>query len=82
MTSRASDLGRGGRFVAACLAGIWLIAGLVAVGIGLWLRPGVLPTLLGVLSVGYGALWLRVAVTGERERWPRLLGRSGGRRRH
>jgi hypothetical protein len=67
---RAADLGRGGRFIAACLAAIWLLAGLAAVGMGLWLRPGALPILLGLLAMGYGWLWLRVALTGKRPPWP------------
>jgi hypothetical protein len=67
---RQADLGRGGRFVATCLAGVWLTAGLVALGAGLGLRPGVFRVCLGVLALGYGWLWVRVAVTGERQRWP------------
>jgi hypothetical protein len=65
-----AGLGRGGRFVAACLAGIWLTAGLSAVGMGVWLRPSVLMVCLGVFALGYGWVWVRVAVTGERQRWP------------
>jgi len=78
MIARDSDLGRGGRFVAACLAGIWLVAGLTAIGIGVWRRAGVLTSVLGVLAVGYGLLWVRVAVTGERQRWPRRNSRPKG----
>jgi hypothetical protein len=69
---RRSELGRGGRLVAACLTAIWLGAGLAGLAMGLWLRRGVLPVLLGVLALGYAWLWLRVAVTGERQSWPRL----------
>jgi len=68
-----SDVGRGGRVVAVCLAAIWLAGGLVAVIIGAWLRPGPLPILLGLLALGYGWLWVRVARTGQRQRW--TLGR-------
>jgi hypothetical protein len=64
-----SDVGRGGRIVAACLAAIWLAGGLVAVLIGVWLMPGPLPTLLGLLALGYGWLWVRVARTGQRQQW-------------
>jgi hypothetical protein len=64
-----NDLGRGGRIVAACLAGIWLAGGSMAVVLGVWLRPGVLPVLLGILGVVYGWVWARVAITGERQRW-------------
>jgi hypothetical protein len=67
---RRADLGRGGRFVAACLAGIWLTAGVIAVGAGLWLRPSVVLVCLGVLALGYGWLWVRVTVTGKRQHWP------------
>ncbi|HEY7635582.1 MAG TPA: hypothetical protein VH763_08565 [Gemmatimonadales bacterium] len=70
MVARQGDLGRGGRFLAACLAGIWLGAGLMAVGVGLWVRHSALPVVLGLLAVGYGWIWVRVAITGERRRWP------------
>ena len=66
-----SRIGRGGRIVAACLAGIWLAAGVAAIAIGLRFRPGALPVGLGLLATGYGWVWARVAVTGERLRWPR-----------
>ena len=77
------DLGRGGRLVAACLAGIWLAGGLVGVVMGVWIRPAALPVLLGLLGLGYGWLWAKVAVSGRRLRW--ALGRrarkdgAGGR---
>jgi hypothetical protein len=67
---KANDLGRGGRVVAACLAGIWLAAGSIAVVVGVRLRPAVLPTVIGLLALGYGWLWARVALTGQRQRWP------------
>jgi hypothetical protein len=66
---RRIELGRGGRVLAAGLAGIWLAAGSIAVVIGVRLRPGVLPTLIGLLALGYGWLWARVALTGQRQRW-------------
>jgi hypothetical protein len=72
-----ADLGRGGRIVAACLAAVWLGAGVAAMAVGVWFRPGVLPILLGVLAAAYGWLWWRVAVTGERLGWPSR--RSKGR---
>jgi hypothetical protein len=64
-----NDLGRGGRVLAACLAGIWIGAGSIAIVIGVRLRPGVLTTLIGLLALGYGWLWARVALTGQRLRW-------------
>lgn len=66
----AAGLGWGGRVIAACLAIIWILAGLAAVVMGVWLRPGALPVILGLLAIGYGWLWLRVAVTGRRQAWP------------
>ncbi|HUR94038.1 MAG TPA: hypothetical protein VMY76_05615 [Gemmatimonadales bacterium] len=68
-----TGLGRGGRFVAACLAGIWLACGSMAMIIGVSIRPGLLPTILGLLGVAYGWLWARVALTGRRQHW--ALGR-------
>jgi hypothetical protein len=65
-----SDLGPGGRLVAAGLAAVWIVAGLVALGVGLRLRPGVLPVVLGVLAVGYGWIWVQVVRTGRRRPWP------------
>jgi hypothetical protein len=65
-----SDLGPGGRLVAAGLAAVWIVAGLVAVAVGLRLRPGVLPVVLGVLAVGYGWIWVQVVRTGRRRPWP------------
>ena len=47
----------------------WLAAGSIAVVIGVRLRPGVLPTRIGLLALGYGWLWARVARTGQRQRW-------------
>jgi len=69
LSTRRNDLGRGGRILAAGLAGIWLAAGSIAVVIGVRVRPGVLPTVIGVLALGYGWLWARVALTGQRQRW-------------
>jgi len=65
-----SDLGPGGRLVAAGLAAVWIVAGLVALAVGLRLRPGVLPVVLGVLAVGYGWIWVQVVRTGRRRPWP------------
>lgn len=81
---QGSDVGRGGRVVAASLAGVWLAAGAAAIVIGLWLRPAVLPVILGLMAAAYGWVWARVAMTesaspgrgGERRR--RLTGRSRG----
>jgi hypothetical protein len=67
---RRADLGRGGRFLAACLAAVWLSAGLAAVVIGLWLQHAALPVFLGLLAMAYGWVWSRVAITGERQGWP------------
>lgn len=78
---RPASLGRGGRFLAACLAGTWLMAGLAAVGVGVWVRPSALPICLGLLAMGYGFVWLRVAITGHRQDWPLWnRTRTGGRR--
>jgi hypothetical protein len=67
---QGSGLGAGGRAVAACLAVVWIGAGLAAVVIGLRLRPGVLPVVLGALAVGYGWLWVEVVRTGRKRPWP------------
>jgi hypothetical protein len=56
--------------VAFMLAAVWTAAGFAALATGIWLRPGVLPVLLGVLAVGYGWLWGQVARTGRRQPWP------------
>ena len=66
----AASLGWGGRVIAASLAIIWLLAGFAAVVMGVWLQPGALPIILGLLAIGYGGLWLRVAITGRRQAWP------------
>ena len=72
MSGPKSDphLGRGGRVLAAVLAAIWLAAGLIALAIGLWFRPGIVPLVVGPLALGYGWIWSRVAVTGRRQAWP------------
>jgi hypothetical protein len=70
-----SELGPGGRTIAAGLAAVWAGAGLAGVVVGLVLRPGGLPVVLGALAIAYASLWLRVAVTGRRIRW------GGGRKR-
>ena len=69
MPERA-ELGSADRAVAAILAAIWIVAGVAGLAIGLWLRPALLPLLLSPLALGYGWLWLRVARTGRRQRWP------------
>jgi len=65
-----SDLGPGGRLVAAGLAAVWIVGGLGSLAVGLRLRPGVLPVVLGVLAVGYGWIWVQVVRTGRRRPWP------------
>jgi hypothetical protein len=65
-----SDLGPGGRLVAAGLAAVWIMGGLGSLAVGLRLRPGVLPVVLGVLAVGYGWIWVQVVRTGRRRPWP------------
>jgi hypothetical protein len=65
-----SELGAGGRVVAACLATVWIGAGIACLAVGLRLRPGVVPVVLGVLAVGYGWLWVEVARTGRKRPWP------------
>jgi len=62
-------LDRPSRIVAAILAGIWIGAGLATIGAALWLRPSVIPVLLGLCATGYGILWARVALTGRRLTW-------------
>jgi hypothetical protein len=52
------------------LAAIWIVAGLAALTIGLWLRPALLPVLLSPLALAYGWIWARVARTGRRQQWP------------
>jgi hypothetical protein len=66
-----AELGRGGRILAVALAAIWVAAGLIALGVGLWLRPGIVPVLVSPLALGYGWIWARVAATGRRQEWPR-----------
>jgi hypothetical protein len=65
-----SELGAGGRLIAACLAIVWIGAGIAAIAVGLRVRPGVVPVVLGVLAVGYGWLWVEVARTGQKRPWP------------
>jgi hypothetical protein len=67
---KAGRMGRAERIVAACLAAIWCAAGLAALAMGLWLRPGIMPVVLGLLAIAYGWVWSRVALSGERRRWP------------
>jgi hypothetical protein len=68
--SPQSELGPGGRGVAAVLAVVWIGAGATAIVVGVrrgsWLQP-----LLGAFALAYGVLWARVARTGVRLRWPR-----------
>ncbi|MGH7515536.1 MAG: hypothetical protein ACREOQ_21750 [Gemmatimonadales bacterium] len=68
--SVGSELGAGGRVVAACLATVWIGAGIASLAVGLRLRPGVVPVVLGLLAVGYGWLWVEVARTGQKRPWP------------
>jgi hypothetical protein len=72
-------LGRGGRILAVALATIWLTAGLIALAIGLWLRPALVPVMISPLALGYGWIWARVAVTGRRQEWPPWRRRDQGR---
>jgi hypothetical protein len=65
-----AGLGRGGRILAVALAAIWLVAGMIGLAIGVWLRPAILPVLISPLALGYGWIWARVAVTGRRQEWP------------
>jgi hypothetical protein len=68
--SVGSELGAGGRVVAACLATVWIGVGIASLAVGLRLRPGVVPVVLGLLAVGYGWLWVEVARTGRKRPWP------------
>lgn len=70
-------LGRADRILAACLAGVWLAGGALALVLGTKVRPAVLPVVLGVLALGYGWLWARVALTGRRQGWRVGRGRRG-----
>ena len=63
-----SDLGRGGRIVAAVLAVIWLATGAVVVIYG-FRRRAWFAVLLGVPALVYGGMWIAVARTGQRLRW-------------
>lgn len=65
-----SELGPGGRAVAACLATVWIGAGIAALAVGFRVRPGVVPVVLGLLAVSYGWLWVEVARTGRKRPWP------------
>jgi hypothetical protein len=65
-----SELGVGGRVVAACLATVWIGAGVASLAVGLRVRPGIVPVVLGLLAVGYGWLWVEVARTGRKRPWP------------
>jgi hypothetical protein len=78
-TRKRTELGRGGRILAAALAAIWLAAGLAALALGVWLRPAIVPVLLSPLALGYAWLWARVAVTGRRQEWPRWSRGGQGR---
>jgi hypothetical protein len=57
------------RVAAALLAGAWLVAGVAAIAVGL-VRHRWIGLPLGLLSALYGVLWVRVAQTGRRIRWP------------
>jgi hypothetical protein len=52
--------------VAGVLAAVWIGAGAAGLASGLWLRPAPAPVILGLLALGYGGLWVRVARTGRR----------------
>ena len=69
-----AELGPGGRIIAGILGAIWIVTGLGALAIGLWLRPRLLLVLVGPLALLYGWLWVRVARTGRRVPWPYGLG--------
>jgi hypothetical protein len=54
---------------AALLAAVWLVGGFCSLFLtfarSLWIG-----LVLGPLAIGYGVLWVRVAQTGRRLRWP------------
>jgi len=60
------------RVVASILATIWMVAGGLAIVLGLskgrWLPP-----LLGALALFYGLIWLRVAREGRQLAWREAL---------
>jgi len=64
------EFGPANRAVAVLLAVVWLAAGATALVIAVAERRW-WGLLLGGLAIGYGALWVRVAQTGARLRWPR-----------
>jgi hypothetical protein len=55
--------------VAALLAGVWLLAGLLALFLA-FARHRWFGLMLGPIAVAYGVLWVRVAQTGRRLQWP------------
>jgi hypothetical protein len=63
-----SDLGWGGRWVAATLAAVWIVGG-AAVIVLMYRRW--LAIVLGIMAIGYGLVWAHVTRTGRRLRWPR-----------
>jgi hypothetical protein len=70
MCNMKPEFGPANRAVAVLLAVVWLTAGTAALFIAVaqhrWWGIA-----LGGLAVGYGTLWIRVARTGARLRWPR-----------
>ena len=63
------ELGPVNRTVAAVLAALWIGAGLAAALLGLARRRWLL-LLLGPLAIAYGLVWVRVARTRRRLKWP------------
>lgn len=65
-----SDLGPAERSFAALLALFWCAGGTLAIALGV--RRGYwVAVLVGVLAVVYGMVWVQVARTGRRLRWPK-----------
>jgi hypothetical protein len=62
---RRTELRRAERGVALLVAVVWLVAGALAVVLGLQ-RRAALPVLLGAAAAWYGLVWVRVVRTGRR----------------
>ena len=63
-----SELGRGGRWVAAILAAVWIVGGAAVIVL---LHRRWLAIVLGITAIAYGVVWVEVTRTGRQLRWPR-----------
>ena len=62
-----SDLGWGGRWVAAILAAVWIVSGAVVIVL---MHRRWLAIVLGITAIAYGLVWVEVMRSGRRLRWP------------